>query len=58
MKKFYETYMDMPKRSALLRGIRWTNKMVSLSRDKSIEEREFYLKISKKDSCGLRGPKR
>jgi hypothetical protein len=43
--------MDMPKLSALLREISWTNKLVSLSRDKSIEEREFYLKISKKENC-------
>ncbi|KAA6324413.1 Endonuclease NucS [termite gut metagenome] len=44
MKQFYEAYKDYPKLSALLREISWTNNLTILSRAKTIEEREFYLR--------------
>ena len=46
MKQFYETYQNFPKLSALLREISWTNNLQILSRTKSIEEKEFYLRLS------------
>lgn len=46
MKQFYETYKDYPKLSALLREISWTNNLTILSRAKTIEEREFYLRLT------------
>ena len=45
MKQFYETYKDNEKLSALLREISWTNNITILSRAKSIEEKEFYIKL-------------
>ncbi len=45
MKQFYETYKDFPKLSALLREISWTNNLTILSRAKTIEEKEFYLRL-------------
>lgn len=41
MKQFYEAYKDLPKLSALLREISWTNNLTILSRAKSEEERSF-----------------
>lgn len=54
MKQFYETYQDFPKLSALLREISWTNNLIILSRTKIIEEREFYLRLSKKENYSKR----
>jgi len=54
MKQFYETYQDFPKLSALLREISWTNNLIILSRTKIIEEREFYLRLSKKENYSSR----
>jgi predicted nuclease of restriction endonuclease-like (RecB) superfamily len=46
MKQFYEAYKDCPKLSALLREISWTNNLTILSRAKTIEEKEFYLRLT------------
>jgi len=46
MKQFYEAYKDYPKLSALLREISWTNNLTILSRAKTIEEKEFYLRLT------------
>lgn len=46
MKQFYDAYKDFPKLSALLREISWTNNLAILSRAKTIEEKEFYLRLS------------
>jgi predicted nuclease of restriction endonuclease-like (RecB) superfamily len=54
MKQFYETYKDFPKLSALLREISWSHNLAIFSRCKSIEEREFYLEISKKENYSFR----
>jgi predicted nuclease of restriction endonuclease-like (RecB) superfamily len=45
MKQFYEIYKDFPKLSALLREISWTNNLTILGRAKTIEEKEFYLRL-------------
>lgn len=44
MKQFYEVYSGEPKLSPLVREISWTNNLLILSRTKSVEEREFYLR--------------
>lgn len=45
MKQFYEIYKDAPNLSPLVREISWTNNLTILSRAKSPEEKEFYLKL-------------
>ncbi|MDP8238066.1 MAG: PDDEXK nuclease domain-containing protein [Candidatus Hatepunaea meridiana] len=46
MRQFYETYRDEPKLSPLVRELPWTHNLMALSRCKSSEEREFYLRLS------------
>ncbi|MDR2010586.1 MAG: PDDEXK nuclease domain-containing protein [Bacteroidales bacterium] len=46
MKQFYETYKDLPKLSPVVREISWTNNLTILGRTKSIEEKEFYLRLA------------
>lgn len=45
MKQFYETYKDVPKLVPAVRAISWTHNMLIFSRCKTIEEKEFYLKL-------------
>lgn len=54
MKQFYETYKDYPKLSTVLRQISWSHNLAIFSRCKTAEEREFYLKISKKENYSFR----
>lgn len=54
MKQFYETYNDFPKLSALLREISWTNNLTILSRAKTIEEQEFYLRLCSQEKYSSR----
>jgi predicted nuclease of restriction endonuclease-like (RecB) superfamily len=54
MKQFYESYKDFPKLSPLVREISWTNNLLVFSRCKSIEEKEFYLKLVKQESYSKR----
>ena len=54
MKQFYETYKDFPKLSPLVREISWTNNMLIFSRCKTLEEREFYLKLVKQENYSKR----
>ena len=46
MKQFYDAYKDNTKLSTVLREISWTNNMTILGRSKTMEEREFYLRLS------------
>lgn len=54
MKQFYETYQPFPKLSALLTEISWTNHILVLSKTKSIEEKEFYLRLTLKEKYSSR----
>jgi len=54
MKQFYETYKDFPKLSTLLREIGWSHNLAIFSRCKTIEEREFYLKLAKQENYSFR----
>jgi predicted nuclease of restriction endonuclease-like (RecB) superfamily len=54
MKQFYETYNELPKLSPLVRELSWTNNLLILSRTKTPEEKEFYLKICKQENYSKR----
>ena len=54
MKQFYDTYKNSEKLSTLLREISWSNNLAIFSRCKIAEEREFYLKLSKKENYSFR----
>lgn len=54
MKQFYETYKDFPKLSTLLREVSWSHNLAIFSRCKTVEEREFYLKLAKQESYSFR----
>ncbi|WP_027388756.1 PDDEXK nuclease domain-containing protein [Chryseobacterium gregarium] len=54
MKQFYEVYKDFPKLSPLVREISWTNNMLIFSRCKTIEEKEFYIKLVKRENYSKR----
>lgn len=50
MKQFYETYKDNEFVSPLVRQISWTNNMLILGGTKTIEEKEFYIKMCIKNN--------
>ena len=54
MKQFYECYKDNEKLSTLLREISWSNNLHILSKTKSIEEKEFYIKLCIKEKYSAR----
>jgi predicted nuclease of restriction endonuclease-like (RecB) superfamily len=54
MKQFYESYRGIPKISTLLREISWSHNLSIFSRCKSIEEREFYIKLTKQENYSFR----
>ena len=49
MKQFYEAYYTNPKLPPLVREISWANNMIILSKSKTEEEREFYIRLSIKE---------
>jgi len=46
MKKMYETYKDYSKLSPVVTELSWSNNLLILFQARSIEEKEFYLKLS------------
>ncbi|WP_276875357.1 PDDEXK nuclease domain-containing protein [Chryseobacterium joostei] len=54
MKQFYESYKQFPKISTLLREISWSHNLSIFSRCKTIEEREFYIKLTKRENYSFR----
>lgn len=54
MKQFYETYRDYPIVSPLVTQISWTNNLIILSSTKTIEEKEFYIKMCIKNNYSKR----
>lgn len=46
MKQFYETYKDNEKLTPLVTQISWTNNLLLLSKTKTLEEKEFYIRLS------------
>jgi predicted nuclease of restriction endonuclease-like (RecB) superfamily len=54
MKQFYESYKDHPKLSTLLREISWSHNLAIFSRCRTIEEKEFYLRVAKEEKYSFR----
>lgn len=54
MKQFYETYVDNEIVSPLVTQLSWTNNLIILSKVKSIEEKEFYIKLAIKERYSKR----
>ena len=54
MKQFFETYKDFPKLSPLVREISWSHNLAIFSRCKTVEEREFYLKLAEQERYSYR----
>jgi len=54
MKQFYEAYKYFPKLSTVLREISWSHNLAIFSRCKTIEEREYYLKLAKQENYSFR----
>jgi predicted nuclease of restriction endonuclease-like (RecB) superfamily len=54
MKQFYETYRDFPKLATVSRELGWSHNLAIFSRCKTMEEREFYLVMCKKERYGFR----
>lgn len=54
MIQFYETYKDNEIVSPLVRRISWSNNLLILSGTKSIEEKEFYIKMCIKENYSKR----
>ena len=48
MKGFFETYSDTTKLAPLVREIGWSHNLLSLERCKDAQEREFYLRMTRK----------
>jgi len=54
MKLFYETYQEVTILSAVLRELSWTSNLLILSKCKTSEEREFYIKVAIKEKYSSR----
>lgn len=54
MRQFYEIYKDKPKLSTLLRENTWSNNLHIISKTKSFEEKEFYLKLASREKYTAR----
>lgn len=46
MRQFFETWHDYPKLSTRLREVPWSGHLLIMGRAKSVEERDFYLRIA------------
>ncbi len=54
MMQFFETYRQSPKLSPLVTELTWTHNLMILSRCKSEEEREFYLRVCRREMWSKR----
>ena len=54
MKQLYETYRGDTEVSPLVTQLPWTHKLIILSKSKSSEEREFYLRLAIRERCAKR----
>lgn len=54
MKQFYETYKDSKIVAPLVRQLSWTNNILILGSTKTMEEKEFYIKMSIKNNYSKR----
>ena len=54
MRQFYEVYKDYAIVSPLVTQISWTNHLIILSKTKTIDEKEFYIRLSVKENYSKR----
>jgi predicted nuclease of restriction endonuclease-like (RecB) superfamily len=54
MRQFYETYRSNENVSPLVTQISWSNHLLILSKTKSLEEKEFYLRLSAAENYSKR----
>ncbi len=54
MMQFYDTYKDNEIVATLLRQISWTNNIAILSCTKTMEEKEFYIRMCIKNNYSAR----
>lgn len=54
MKQFYETYKDAEFVSPLVTQISWSHHLLILAKTKSIEEKEFYIRLTIRDHLSKR----
>jgi len=54
MMQFFETYHDQPKLATLLRELSWSHHLAIMSRCKRDEEREFYLRLTRRERWSFR----
>lgn len=54
MKQFYETYKNYEKVTPLLTQIPWSHHLLIFSKTKSIEEKEFYIRLAMKEKYSKR----
>ena len=54
MKQFYETYREQEKLSAAMRELTWSNNILILSKARSSEEREFYIRLCVRENYSAR----
>lgn len=54
MKQFFEVYNKNEKLSPMVREISWSNNLIIISKSKSDEGKEFYLRLSKKEKLTKR----
>ena len=54
MKQFFETYRNASELFSLLREVSWSHNLVIFSRCKTLEERKFYLQLSKLENYSKR----
>ena len=54
MKNFFETYQKYEKLQPLAAEISWTNNVIVLDKAKTIEEKEFYIKMCLKERWSKR----
>lgn len=54
MRQFYTVYRELPILAPLVREIGWTQNLIILSRCKTSEEKEFYLRMAKQEKYGKR----
>ena len=54
MRQFFELYRGEPKLAPVVRELPWTHNMLIMSRCKREEEREFYLRLCRRERWGKR----
>ena len=54
MVQFYDTYKDYEKVVPLVRQLSWSNNLLIIGATKTIEQKEFYIKMSIKDNYSKR----